>query len=319
MRAAAGMAHSRLEERAPERNVFMLDRMITETRNENTMNLDGMTPLEIVRAMNREDEQIPCAIRAHLEEIALVAQWGIESLKQGGRIFYIGAGTSGRLGVLDASECPPTFGVSPDVVTGLIAGGEKALTRAVEGAEDDRASGGKDLKDHGLSQKDLVIGLAASGRTPYVLGGLEYARKMGCRTAAISCNTGSEMSRAAQLGIEVVVGPEVLTGSTRLKAGTAQKMILNMISTTVMVGTGKAYQNLMVDVAASNEKLRRRARSIVMEATGVDGLTAQETLDLAGGHCKTAITMILTGCDREEAQKRLEEAGGFVREAIRQE
>ncbi len=295
----------------------MPDHRTTESRNRNTMNLDCMTSLEIVRAMNREDESVPLAIRDHLEEIARIADWGKESLGRGGRIFYMGAGTSGRLGVLDASECPPTFGVSPDLVTGLIAGGEKALIRAVEGAEDDRELGRKDLEEHGLTEKDLVIGLAASGRTPYVLGGLEYARRLGCHTAAVSCNAGCEMSRTAELGIEVVVGPEVLTGSTRLKAGTAQKMILNMISTAVMVGTGRAYQNLMVDLVQSNEKLHGRAVQIVMEATGADRETAEETLDHAGGHCKTAVTMLLAGCGREEAQRRLEKAGGFVREAIR--
>ena len=305
------------EKEAEKKTSRMSAAMTTETRNSNTMNLDSMTSLEIVRAMNREDELVPLAIRGHLEEIARVAEWGKESIRNGGRIFYIGAGTSGRLGVLDASECPPTFGVSPDLVTGLIAGGEKALTRAAEGAEDDREQGGKDLADRGLTSKDLVIGLAASGRTPYVIGGLEYARKTGCRTAAVSCNAGCEMSRAADLGIEVVVGPEILTGSTRLKAGTAQKMILNMISTAVMVGTGKAYQNLMVDVVQSNEKLRGRALHIVMEATGADRKTAEETLALAGGSCKTAITMILADCGREEAESRLEKAGGFVREAVR--
>ena len=289
----------------------------TETRNANTMNLDRMTSLEIVRAMNREDQTVPLAIREHLEEIARVADWGKESLGKGGRIFYIGAGTSGRLGVLDASECPPTFGVSPDLVTGLIAGGEKALTHAVEGAEDDSDLGRKDLADHGLTKNDLVIGLAASGRTPYVLGGLKYAKELGCRTAAISCNAGAELSRESDLGIEVIVGPEVLTGSSRLKAGTAQKMILNMISTAVMVGMGKAYENLMVDVVPSNEKLRGRAIHIVMEATGTDRETAEETLKLTDGHCKTAITMILRGCSLPEAQKRLKEAGGFVRDAIR--
>ena len=292
------------------------ERMTTEMRNRHTMDLDTMTPLEIVTAMNREDEQIAPAIRAHLEEIAQVVEWGKDSLSRGGRIFYIGAGTSGRLGVLDASECPPTFGVSPDVVVGLIAGGEKAFTKAVEGAEDDRELGRKDLEEHALSAVDLVIGLAASGRTPYVLGGLEYARSIGCRTAAISCNAFSEMGRAAQLGIEVVVGPEVLTGSTRLKAGTAQKMILNMISTAVMVGMGKAYQNLMVDVVQTNEKLQSRALHIVMEATGVDRETAAGALDEAGGKCKTAITMLLAGCEREEAERRLELAGGSVREAL---
>ena len=288
----------------------------TELRNADTMNLDTMSSLEIITVMNREDEKIPKVIHGHLEEIALAADWGVESLQRGGRIFYIGAGTSGRLGVLDASECPPTFGVSPDVVIGLIAGGEKAFTKAVEGAEDSRELAVRDLKSHDLTEKDLVIGLAASGRTPYVLGGLEYARSLGCHTVAVSCNADSEISRVAELGIDVVVGPEILTGSTRLKAGTAQKMILNMISTAAMVRTGKAYENLMVDVAQTNEKLRMRALRIVTEATGADRETAEKTLALAGGKCKTAITMILANCSRREAEERLTKAGGFVRKAI---
>jgi N-acetylmuramic acid 6-phosphate etherase len=228
----------------------------------------------------------------------------------------MGAGTSGRLGVLDASECPPTFGVSPDTVIGLTAGGEQAFTRAVEGAEDSKEAGRKDLEAHGLTEKDLVIGLAASGRTPYVLGGLEYARSIGCHTASISCNPGSKLSEASDIGIEIVTGPEILTGSTRLKAGTAQKMVLNMISTAAMVGIGKAYQNLMVDVVQTNDKLRERALHIVMEATGTDRESARLALDRAGGKCKTAITMILAGCDAEEAKKRLEAANGQVRAAI---
>ena len=293
------------------------NQLTTEARNPHTMNLDSMSSLEIVSVMNEEDEAVPRAVRAHLAEIARVADWGRESLRQGGRIFYIGAGTSGRLGVLDASECPPTFGVSSDVVIGLIAGGEKAFTRAVEGAEDSRELARKDLEMHHLTARDLVIGLAASGRTPYVLGGLEYARETGCHTASVSCNADSALSREAEIGIDVVVGPEILTGSTRLKAGTAQKMILNMISTAVMVGSGKAYQNLMVDVVQSNEKLRGRALHIVMEAAGVDAGTAAEALSQADGHCKTAITMILAGCGREEAERRLEKAGGYVREAVR--
>ena len=291
--------------------------MTTELRNEDTMNLDTMSSLEIITVMNREDEKIPKVIHGHLEEIALAADWGVESLLQGGRIFYIGAGTSGRLGVLDASECPPTFGVSPDVVIGLIAGGEKAFTKAVEGAEDNRELAVQDLKDHALTKKDLVIGLAASGRTPYVLGGLEYARSLGCHTVAVSCNADSEISRVAELGIDVVVGPEILTGSTRLKAGTAQKMILNMISTAAMVRTGKAYENLMVDVVQTNEKLRMRALRIVTEATGADRETAEKTLALAGGKCKTAITMILADCNCKEAEERLMKVGGFVRKAIK--
>ena len=291
--------------------------MTTEMRNPGTMDLDTMTPLEIVTVMNLEDGFIPGAVRKHLKEIARAAEWGIESLRKNGRIFYIGAGTSGRLGVLDASECPPTFGVAPGTVTGLIAGGEKAFTTAVEGAEDSRELGRKDLKAHDLTERDLVIGLAASGRTPYVLGGLEYAGKTGCHTVAVSCNEDSELSRAAELGIEIVTGPEILTGSTRLKAGTAQKMVLNMISTAVMAGIGKVYQNLMVDVVQTNEKLRKRALRIVMEATGAEEETARNALEQAGGKCKTAITMILADCGAEEAERRLQAAEGHVREAVR--
>ena len=295
-----------------------LEKMTTEQRNPDTMNLDEMTTLQIVTEMNREDAGIPAAIRPHLPEIAKVAQWGAESLSQGGRIFYMGAGTSGRLGVLDASECPPTFGVSADTVVGLIAGGPSAIMKAVEGAEDNRELGAQDLKDHNLAQNDLVIGLAASGRTPYVIGGIEYAKSIGCRTAAITCNEGSAIGKASDCAIDVVVGPEVLTGSTRLKAGTAEKMILNMISTAAMVQIGKSYGNLMVDVVLSNEKLQVRAENIVMQATGVDRETAKRTIASAGGRCKTAITMILADCGKEEAQQRLAQANGHVRKAILQ-
>ena len=294
-----------------------LEQMVTERRNENTMNLDMMSPLEIVTVMNQEDLLIPAAIKPHLETIAKVVTWGTESVTNGGRIFYMGAGTSGRLGVLDASECPPTFGVSPDVVIGLIAGGQKAFTQAVEGAEDNYDLGVSDLKEHGLTGKDLVIGLAASGRTPYVLGGLEYAKSIGCHTAAITCNADSVLSKAAEAGIDIVIGPEVLTGSTRLKAGTAQKMVLNMISTAVMVGAGKVYENLMVDVQQSNEKLRVRARRIVRLATEADDETIEKFLEAANGSCKVAITMILGGCDAEEARNRLEQANGHVRNAVK--
>jgi N-acetylmuramic acid 6-phosphate etherase len=229
----------------------------------------------------------------------------------------MGAGTSGRLGVLDAVECPPTFGVAPEVVVGLIAGGEKAFVKAVEGAEDSRQLGHDDLVNIDLQKRDIVIGIAASGRTPYVLGGLAYAQEVGCHTVAISCNPGSAIGQAAELAIEVVPGPEVLTGSTRLKSGTCQKLILNMISTATMVGCGKAYQNLMVDVMQTNEKLIVRAQNIVMEATGCDRETATEKIAIAGGSAKTAITMILADCDLEEAQERLAKAKGHVREAIR--
>ena len=274
-----------------------LDAMTTETRNQATMNLDTMTPLEVVTAMNREDARVPQAIEPLLPNIAKAVEWAIDSLEKGGRLFYMGAGTSG-------------------LVVGLIAGGEKAFIKAVEGAEDSRELGRDDLKDNNLTKDDLVVGIAASGRTPYVLGGLDYARELGCRTVAISCNAGSAVGQAADLAIEVVVGPEVLTGSTRLKAGTAQKLILNMISTATMVGVGKAYQNLMVDVMQTNEKLHVRAEKIVMEATGVDRDTAKATIAAAGGSVKTAITMILANCDAEEAKARLDKARGHVREAI---
>ena len=293
-----------------------LKNMSTETRNQNTMNLDTMTPMELVQVMNQEDVKVPAAITPALPQIAKCVEWAIESISSGGRIIYMGAGTSGRLGVLDAVECPPTFGVSPETVVGLIAGGEKAFVKAVEGAEDSRELGHDDLVNIGLESRDIVIGIAASGRTPYVLGGLDYAKQTGCHTVAISCNPGSAIGQAAELAIEVVPGPEVLTGSTRLKAGTCQKLILNMISTATMVSTGKAYQNLMVDVMQTNEKLHVRAQNIVMEATGVDRETAKEKIAAANGSAKTAITMILADCSVEEALERLEKAHGHVRQAI---
>ena len=293
-----------------------LKNMSTETRNQNTMNLDIMSPLEVVTVMNQEDARVPAAITPALPQIAQCVTWAIQSVENGGRIIYMGAGTSGRLGVLDAVECPPTFGVAPEVVVGLIAGGEKAFVKAVEGAEDSRELGRQDLVDINLEKRDIVIGIAASGRTPYVLGGLAYAQEVGCHTVGISCNPGSAVGAAAELAIEVVPGPECLTGSTRLKSGTCQKLILNMISTATMVGCGKAYQNLMVDVMQTNEKLVVRAQNIVMEATGCDRETAAEKIGIAGGSAKTAITMILADCGLEEARERLANAKGHVREAI---
>ncbi len=294
-----------------------LKNMSTETRNQNTMNLDIMSPLEVVTVMNQEDAKVPAAITPALPNIAQCVTWAIESIEAGGRIIYMGAGTSGRLGVLDAVECPPTFGVAPEVVVGLIAGGEKAFVKAVEGAEDSRELGRQDLIDINLQKRDIVIGIAASGRTPYVLGGLAYAQEVGCHTVGISCNPGSAVGAAAELAIEVVPGPECLTGSTRLKSGTCQKLILNMISTATMVGCGKAYQNLMVDVMQTNEKLVVRAQNIVMEATGCTRETAAEKIALADGNAKTAITMILADCDVTEARERLAKAKGHVREAIK--
>ena len=291
--------------------------LTTESRNPDTMNLDEMTPLEIAAVMNKEDEKAVKAVEEVLPQVATAIEWAAESLNAGGRIIYIGAGTSGRLGVLDAVECPPTFGVSKEMVVGLIAGGEKAFVEAVEGAEDSETLCGEDLKTAGLTSKDIVIGLAASGRTPYVIYGLDYANKMGCRTAAIACNKGSDIGKTAQLAIEPVTGPEVLTGSTRLKAGTAQKMILNMISTGSMVGIGKAYENLMVDVKQSNEKLVVRSQNILMTATGCSREEAERVLSQAEGHVKTAVAMILLDCGPEEARQKLSQAGGKIREALR--
>lgn len=290
--------------------------MTTESRNPHTMELDRMSELEIVTAMNQEDAKVPQAVSRCLPQIAQAAAFAVEAFRSGGRMFYLGAGTSGRLGVLDAAECPPTFGVPREMVVGLIAGGDQAFTTAIEGAEDSLTLAEEELKAHDLSGRDFVVGIAASGRTPYVLGGLEYAKSLGCHTAAIACNAGSAVGKAAELAIEVDCGPEVLTGSTRLKSGTAQKLILNMISTASMVRMGKVYQNLMVDVVQTNEKLCVRAENIVMQATGVDRTEARRVIDEAGGSAKTAITMILAGCTAQQAAQRLEAAGGFVRAAI---
>lgn len=293
-----------------------LKTMTTETRNPNTMNLDTMSVTEILTVMNREDEKVPLAIREVLPEITRCVSFTTEAIRSGGRIIYMGAGTSGRLGVLDAVECPPTFGVAPGTVIGLVAGGATAFDRPIEDAEDSPEEGRKDLSATGLKANDVVIGIAASGRTPYVLGGLALAKETGCHTAAIVCNANSPMAAAAELAIEVFPGPECVTGSTRLKAGTCQKLILNMISTATMVGCGKTYGNLMVDVDPCNAKLVVRARGIVMEATGCDLQTAEKAMAEAGGHAKTAITMILADCSAEEARARLEKAGGHVRKAI---
>ncbi|MEM1484489.1 N-acetylmuramic acid 6-phosphate etherase [Oscillospiraceae bacterium PP1C4] len=290
--------------------------MTTEKRNRNTMELDKMSPLEIVTIMNGEDSKVAQAVSKMLPQIAQVAQWAAQSLGNGGRLIYMGAGTSGRLGVLDAVECPPTFGVSPGTVVGLIAGGEGAFVKAVEGAEDNEELCVKDLEMIGLNEKDTVVGIAASGRTPYVIGGLQYAKKMNCPTAAISCNKDSSIGKYADIAIEVVVGPEVLSGSTRLKAGTAQKMVLNMISTTAMILIGKVYQNLMVDVMQTNEKLRIRAENIIMEATGADRTTARAALDEASGSVKVAVVMVLLNISAEDAKIRLKKSHGHIRKSI---
>lgn len=293
-----------------------LTKLTTEQRNPKTMELDSFSPIEIARVMNEENTNVIKAIDEVLPQVASAIEWAGEALNAGGRIIYMGAGTSGRLGVLDAVECPPTFGVSYDTVVGLIAGGEGAFVKAAEGAEDNAEAGAADLAALELESRDIVIGIAASGRTPYVIGGLRYANEAGCRTVAIACNKDSAVGAEAQLVIEPVTGPEVLTGSTRLKAGTAQKLVLNMISTGSMVAAGKVYQNLMVDVKQSNEKLRVRAQNIVMMATECTREQAAEALEACHHHVKGAIAMLLLDCDATAAEAALDEAHGHVRAAV---
>ena len=293
-----------------------LKKMTTETRNTASENLDCMSALEIVTLMNREDAKIAPAVEQQLPQIAKAVDLCVSSLENGGRIVYMGAGTSGRLAAIDAAECPPTFGVSKDTVIGLIAGGNQIEISLVNDKEDSPECGKTDLQGIGLTGKDIVVGIAASGRTPYVIGGMEYAKSLGCNTVSIACNGTSEIGKRATVAIEVIVGSEVLTGSTRLRAGTSQKMILNMISTASMVRFGKVYRNLMVDVVQTNEKLVARAQGILMEASGITGEEAVSVLEEAGGSVKKAIVMVLASCSAEDAQKRLDKARGHVREAL---
>ncbi|MCU1794388.1 N-acetylmuramic acid 6-phosphate etherase [Pectobacterium polaris] len=293
-----------------------LGKLVSETRNPATMALDQLSTLEMMHAFNQEDRKVPEAIAQVLPAIAEAVDLATASLQEGGRLIYLGAGTSGRLGVLDASECPPTFGVPHGLVIGLIAGGPGALLKAVEGAEDDPALGEADLKALNVTAADMVVGLAASGRTPYVIGALRYARDVGCRTAAISCNPHSPIAQEAQVAISPVVGPEALTGSTRLKSGTAQKLVLNMISTGAMVKLGKVYQNLMVDVKATNVKLLDRACRIVVEATGAEREKARQALVQADNEVKPAILMLLANIDVAAARERLKQHNGYLREAL---
>lgn len=290
--------------------------LTTELRNEKTMNIDSVSTMDIISAINKEDFKVAAAVQKVLPDIEKAVEWACESLKKGGRLIYIGAGTSGRLGVLDAVECPPTFSTPPDRVLGIIAGGGKAFVRAVEGAEDKEEFGENDLIDVALTANDTVIGIAASGRTPYVKGALRYARKVGAKAVALSCNNNASITKEADIGIEVVVGPEVLTGSTRMKAATAHKMVLNMISTATMIRLGKVYENLMVDVNVSNQKLKDRAVNIIETVTNADYDQALSTLEKANNQVKPAIVMIKTATDYEKAMELLEKADGDVRKAI---
>ena len=294
-----------------------LSTLITEQRNLNSMHVDSLSALEIVQLMNEEDKQVPLAIEKCLPQIAQAVECIVAAFQQGGRLVYIGAGTSGRLGVLDASECPPTFGVSPEMVKGIIAGGERALRHPIEGAEDSKAQAVVDLQTIHFSSKDVLVGIAASGRTPYVIGALEYAKSLGSVTVSIASNPNSAMANIVDIAIDTVVGPEVLTGSSRLKSGTAQKLVLNMLTTASMILMGKCYQNLMVDVQASNEKLKARAIRIVMQATDCDKALAEETLKQADQNAKLAIMMILSRLDRAQAETLLEKHQGKLQLALK--
>lgn len=293
-----------------------LTSMITESRNPASADIDSLPTLDMLRVINHEDQTVALAVEKTLPQVAQVVDAVAQAFRLGGRLIYMGAGTSGRLGILDASECPPTFGTPAEQVVGLIAGGHKAILKAVENAEDNRELAVSDLKALNFSEKDVLVGIAASGRTPYVLGGMEYTLSLGATVAAVSCNPDSEMSRLAGIAITPVVGPEVITGSSRMKAGTAQKLILNMITTGAMIRSGKVYGNLMADVEATNAKLVERQKRIVMAATECDRATAEQALAACDGHCKTAIVMILAQLSAGDAKALLAQHQGFIRDAL---
>lgn len=296
-----------------------LDSIATEQRNTSTNNIDQLSTIDMVSLINAQDKLVAEAVEKALPSIAAAIDEITDHIQHGGRLFYMGAGTSGRLGILDAVECPPTFGVDYELVQGIIAGGYDAIFKAKEGAEDSPELAVHDLKERGFTHNDILVGIAASGRTPYTTGGLKYATEIGAASIAVVCSPDSPMSHAAKLTICVIPGPEVITGSTRLKAGTAQKMVLNMLSTGTMIKLGKVYGNLMVDVKATNKKLAERAKRIVMEATGCTRDEAVSALNEAEGKAKTAILMILSGLSAEDAQKKLSEANGYIAKALRGE
>jgi N-acetylmuramic acid 6-phosphate etherase len=296
--------------------MVQLGNLATEKRNPASAEIDRVSTLEMLGIMNREDQGVATAVGGALEAIAAFLDALVPRIVNGGRLFYIGAGTSGRLGVLDASECPPTFGVSPELVQGVIAGGEAALSRATEASEDDPDAGARDLLARGFTDKDTLVGIAASGRTPYVIGALRQARRMGALTAALVCAPGSAMAEEADHAIEVPVGPEILTGSTRLKAGTATKLVLNMVSTGLMIRLGHTYGNLMVNVQPRNQKLIDRAQRIVSEAAGVPPGRAAELFDDSGRDVRVAVVMGKMGVSRQEAEARLKEKHGVLAEAL---
>ncbi|MTK12764.1 MAG: N-acetylmuramic acid 6-phosphate etherase [Clostridiaceae bacterium] len=296
--------------------VERLSKLVTEGINPNTTNIDDVSTLEMIEMINEEDKKVAEAVGKAKLNIAKAVDVIADRLSQGGRLIYVGAGTSGRLGILDASECPPTYGVDSELVQGIIAGGYDAILKAVEGAEDDRELGKKDLIDRNVGPLDVICGIAASGRTPYVIGAMEYGKKVGAAVLCVTMNPESEMAALAEIPITVVVGPEVVMGSTRMKSGTAQKLLLNMHSTGTMIKLGKVYGNLMVDVQCSNEKLAARAKRIVKLATDADYETIEKTLQIANNDVKLSIVMIKTGLDKETAKELLEGHNGYIKKAL---
>ncbi len=293
-----------------------LAKLLTEQRNPASMNLDALSTEEVLRLINSQDKLVPIAVEREIPHIARAVELIVSALHNGGRLIYVGAGTSGRLGVVDASECPPTFGTDPSMVRGIIAGGEAAMFRSQEGAEDNPEQARKDIDALAVGPADVVCGIAASRRTPFVVAAIARARERGARTLYVTTNPRSEFNLEVDVAICPEVGPEVVMGSTRMKSGTAQKLVLNMLTTTAMVKLGKVYENMMIDLQLTNNKLVERSKRILMMATGVDYDTAASILTSAGGHVKTGIVMIKAGVSREEAQRRLKESGGFVRLAL---
>jgi len=296
-----------------------LQKISTERRNPASAHIDELSTLDMVKIVNDEDKKVALAVEKILLEIAKAVDIITDRLSKGGRLFYLGAGTSGRLGILDASECPPTYGVEPELVQGVIAGGIPAIFKAQEGAEDNPELAKEDLAERGFVKGDVLVGIAASGRTPYVIGGLQYARNLGAATIALACSANAAIAEYADIALLPVTGAEVVTGSTRMKAGTAQKLVLNMLSTVTMIKLGKVYGNLMVDVKTSNAKLEERAKNIVMEATGCSREESIASLSEARGNAKLAIFIHLTGADFAAGQAALARADGHLAQALRQE
>ncbi len=293
-----------------------IEGLVTETRNPRSMEIDAKNTREILQIINEEDQQIPLIVAQEIPYITQAVDLMVHCFKNEGKLFYIGAGTSGRLGILDASECPPTYGTDPEMIQGVIAGGYKALVRSQEGAEDVAEQGAIDLQEAKFSKKDVVLGIAASRRTPYVLGALNYAKSIGAKTVYLTCNPRSELTIAVDVSICPVVGPEVIMGSTRMKAGTATKLVLNMITTTAMIKLGKVYGNLMVDLRITSQKVTERSKRVVMMVTGLNYDEAASLLEKANGHVKTALVMALAEVSIDEARMRLEKGEGFIRKAI---